>query len=34
MGIAPGSRLALLVPPGIDFISLVFGLFKAGAVAI
>jgi acyl-CoA synthetase (AMP-forming)/AMP-acid ligase II len=34
MGVAPGTRLALLVRPGIDFISLVFGLFKAGAVAI
>ena len=29
-----GTRLALLVRPGIDFISLVFALFKAGAVAI
>jgi acyl-CoA synthetase (AMP-forming)/AMP-acid ligase II len=34
MGIGPGTRLALLVPAGIDFISLVFGLFKAGAEAI
>jgi acyl-CoA synthetase (AMP-forming)/AMP-acid ligase II len=34
MGVRPGTRLALLVPAGIDFISLVFGLFKAGAVAI
>ncbi len=34
LGVRPGTRLALLVPPGIDFISLVFGLFKAGAVAI
>lgn len=34
LGVLPGTRLALLVPPGIDFISLVFGLFKAGAVAI
>ena len=34
MGVAPGTRLALLVPPGIDFISLVFGLFKARAVPI
>ncbi len=29
-----GTRLALLVRPGIDFVSLVFALFKAGAVAI
>lgn len=34
MGVAPGTRLALLVKPGIDFISLVFALFKAGAVSI
>ncbi|MGD0899531.1 MAG: fatty acid CoA ligase family protein [Thermoguttaceae bacterium] len=34
MGVTPGTRLALLVPPGIDFIALVFGLFKARAVAI
>jgi len=30
----PGTRLALLVRPGVDFVSLVFGLYKAGAVAI
>jgi len=34
IGVTPGVRLALLVRPGIDFISLVFGLFKAAAVAI
>ena len=34
MGVKPGTRLALLVRPGIDFISLVFALFKAGAVSI
>jgi acyl-CoA synthetase (AMP-forming)/AMP-acid ligase II len=34
MGVVPGTRLALLVRPGIDFISCVFGLFKAGAVTI
>jgi acyl-CoA synthetase (AMP-forming)/AMP-acid ligase II len=34
LGVKPGTRLALLVRPGIDFVSLVFGLFKAGAVAI
>lgn len=33
-GIKPGTRLALLVPPGIDFVSLVFGLWKAGVVII
>ena len=34
LGVVPGTRLALLVRPGIDFVSLVFALFKAGAVAI
>ena len=34
LGIKPGSRLALMVPPGIEFVSYVFGLFKAGIVTI
>lgn len=34
MGVTPGTRLALLVRPGFDFISLVFALFKSGAVQI
>ena len=34
LGVAPGTRLALLVKPGIDFVSLVFALFKSGAVTI
>ena len=34
LGVAAGARLALLVRPGIDFVSLAFGLFKSGAVAI
>jgi olefin beta-lactone synthetase len=34
LGVGPGTRMALLVRPGIDFISLVFGLFKSGAVSI
>ncbi len=33
-GVGPGMRVALMVRPGIDFISLVFALFKAGAVII
>jgi acyl-CoA synthetase (AMP-forming)/AMP-acid ligase II len=33
-GVTPGTKMALLVPPGIDFLSLVFALFKAGVVAI
>ena len=34
LGVVNGTRLALMVRPGINFISLVFGLFKAGAVTI
>ncbi|MCH2178887.1 MAG: fatty acid CoA ligase family protein [Mariniblastus sp.] len=34
IGVAPGTRLALMVPPGIDFVAFVFGLFKAGVVVI
>ena len=29
MGVQPGTRLALMVPPGIEFVKMVFGLFKA-----
>lgn len=34
LGVRPGTRLALLVPPGIDFVAHVFGLFKAGVVVV
>ncbi|MBI2478253.1 MAG: AMP-binding protein, partial [Planctomycetia bacterium] len=34
MGIRPGMRIVLMVHPGIDFISLVFAMFKAGVVTI
>jgi olefin beta-lactone synthetase len=34
LGVRPGTRLALLVKPSIDFIALVFALLKSGAVAI
>jgi acyl-CoA synthetase (AMP-forming)/AMP-acid ligase II len=34
MGTPVGTRMALLVPPGIDFVAWVFGLFKAGMVII
>lgn len=34
IGVRPGMRLVLLVRPGIDFIALVFALFKAGVVTI
>jgi acyl-CoA synthetase (AMP-forming)/AMP-acid ligase II len=33
-GVTPGTRLVLLVRPGIDFVSLVFALFKAGVVTV
>lgn len=34
LGVENGTRIALLVRPGIDFVSLVFALLKSGAVAI
>lgn len=34
MGVERGMRLALLVRPGIDFVSAVFGCLKSGAVMI
>jgi len=34
LGVTPGTRVALLVPPGRDFFPLVFGLFKAAAVPV
>lgn len=33
-GIPKGARIALLVPPGINFIKLVFAMFKSGVVTI
>ncbi len=33
-GVTPGTRLALMVRPGREFIALVFALFKAGAVVV
>src|SRR5207342_123475 len=33
-GVRPGTRIALLVRPGIEFVALVFALLKAGAVTI
>ena len=33
-GVRPGMRIALMVPPGIDFVAHVFALFKTGAVII
>ncbi len=34
MGVRPGMRLVLMVPPSIDFISLTFAMFKAGVVTV
>lgn len=33
-GVPVGARLAMLVPPGIEFITVAFALFKAGAVPV
>ncbi|MCX5794632.1 MAG: fatty acid CoA ligase family protein [Elusimicrobia bacterium] len=33
-GVGPGVRAALLVPPGIEFVSLAFALFRCGAVPV
>ncbi len=34
LGVTPQTRIALLVRPGMEFIALVFALFKAGAVIV
>jgi acyl-CoA synthetase (AMP-forming)/AMP-acid ligase II len=34
MGVRPGMRLVLMVPPSIDFIALVFAMFKAGVLTV
>ncbi len=34
LGVRPGTRMALFVRPSIDFIALVFALFRSGAVTI
>ena len=33
-GVTPGTRLALLVRPGIEFVTLVFALLRAGVVIV
>ena len=33
-GVVPGSRIIVMVRPGIDFITIIFGLFKAGLVPV
>ena len=30
----PGARVLIMLPPGIDFVAAVFGVFYAGAIAI
>src|SRR5690606_8383356 len=34
LGVRPGMRIALLVKPGIDFVTLVFALLRSGAVMV
>jgi acyl-CoA synthetase (AMP-forming)/AMP-acid ligase II/pimeloyl-ACP methyl ester carboxylesterase len=34
LGVTPGTRTVLMVPPGLDFFKLVFALFKVGAVMV
>lgn len=34
MGMTPGMRVVLMVKPGVDFLSLFFGMLKAGLVVI
>ncbi len=34
LGVRPGMRLALLVKPGIDFVTLVFALLRSGAAMV
>lgn len=33
-GVCPGDRLALFVPPGLELLSLVFGIFRSGATVV
>lgn len=34
LGLKPGDRIALFVPPGLELLSLVFGLFRTGATVV
>ena len=34
MGVTPGTRLVLMVRPGLEFVALTFALFKSGAVIV
>ena len=33
-GVAPGDRIALLVPPGADLTAALYGIWRAGAIAV
>lgn len=33
-GVAPGDRIALLVPPGADLTAVLYGIWRAGAIAV
>ena len=33
-GVAPGSRIIVMVKPGVDFVSIIFALFKAALVPV
>ena len=34
IGVEPGDRMALFVPPGVEFLALTFALFRAGATVV
>jgi acyl-CoA synthetase (AMP-forming)/AMP-acid ligase II len=34
LGLAPGMRVLLMLRPGLDFVTLAFSLFKAGAIPV
>ncbi len=34
LGVRPGMRLVLLVPPGVEFVKLVFALLRSGATTV
>ena len=34
LGLRPGDRVALLVPPGLDLLSAVYGVWRAGGVTV
>ncbi len=33
-GVRPGDRVAMLTPPGVDFVAAVYGVWRAGAVTV